>query len=137
MLRPLKAVIDTNIFISAYLGSANCLGILDAFKKNRFILTAPLKNEIRTVLKRPELTGLSDREVDIFFKINEPNTMTVETITSITICRDPQDNKILEAAAAARADIIVTGDKDLLTLNSFHVIPIVTPKEFLKRLKMA
>ena len=137
MRKRFKAVIDTNIFVSAYLGSTNCLSILNAFKNRRFtlILSKPIKKEIKAVLMRPELTGLSEKEVDLFFKINELNTIIMETATPITICRDPEDNKILEAAIAARADMIVTGDKDLLTLKNIEGIHIATPREFLQILK--
>ncbi len=57
-----------------------------------------------------------------------------ETITvnlNITACRDPKDDKFLEVAVAGHADIIVTGDKDLLALHPFEGIPIVTPATFL------
>jgi len=56
----------------------------------------------------------------------------VKTKEEITVCRDPKDNMILELAVAGQADYIVTGDKDLLALNPFRKIQIVTPAEFLK-----
>jgi len=52
----------------------------------------------------------------------------------MTACRDPKDDKFLEAALAAEADCIVSGDADLLILNSFENIPILRPAEFLARL---
>jgi putative PIN family toxin of toxin-antitoxin system len=55
----------------------------------------------------------------------------------VTACRDPKDDKFLEAALAAGADCIVSGDTDLLDLNPFEEIPTgvaVRPAEFLARL---
>jgi predicted nucleic acid-binding protein len=52
----------------------------------------------------------------------------------ITACRDPSDNKFLEVAVAGEADLIVSGDDDLLVLNPFREIPIVTPRAFLQML---
>jgi len=52
----------------------------------------------------------------------------------VTICRDPKDDKFLEAALAGRADCIVSGDADLLNLTPFEDIPILRPAEFLARL---
>ncbi len=49
-------------------------------------------------------------------------------------CRDPKDNKFLEAALSGRADCIVTGDQDLLILHPYQSIPILQPAEFLARL---
>lgn len=51
------------------------------------------------------------------------------------VCRDPQDDAILATAVAARADLLVTGDKDLLVIGSFQGIPIVPPAECLVRLR--
>jgi uncharacterized protein len=53
---------------------------------------------------------------------------------SVTVCRDPKDNKFLEVAATGRADVIVTGDDDLLVLHPFRGIPILGPREFLTML---
>jgi putative PIN family toxin of toxin-antitoxin system len=55
----------------------------------------------------------------------------VEIRNTVSICRDPTDNKILEAADIGRADCIVTGDRDLLVLGEFRGIPIVMPSDFL------
>ena len=51
----------------------------------------------------------------------------------IDICRDPKDNKFLELAVSGKADFIITGDQDLLVLNPFRNIEIITINEFLTR----
>ena len=53
----------------------------------------------------------------------------------ITVCRDPKDNKFLELAVNGHADMIVSGDADLLALNPFREIPIVTPATFVQSLR--
>lgn len=50
------------------------------------------------------------------------------------ICRDPNDTKLLALALAGRADCIVTGDRDLLTLNGAEGLSILTPQAFFERL---
>jgi predicted nucleic acid-binding protein len=50
---------------------------------------------------------------------------------AIRACRDPKDDKFLELAVHGRADLIVTGDQDLHTLNPFRGIAILTPNAFL------
>ena len=53
------------------------------------------------------------------------------TITEgVTLCRDPDDDKFLEQALNGRADVIVSGDDDLLVLDTFRGIPIITPAAF-------
>ncbi len=52
----------------------------------------------------------------------------------VILCRDPHDNYLLETCAAGHADVLVTGDKDLLVLKSFEATVIVTPKQFVDEL---
>ncbi|HMC53996.1 MAG TPA: putative toxin-antitoxin system toxin component, PIN family [Gemmatimonadaceae bacterium] len=59
----------------------------------------------------------------------------IDVLQSIRASRDPKDDKFLEAAVNGRADVIVTGDKDLLALNPFRGIAIVTPADYLTREK--
>ena len=54
-----------------------------------------------------------------------------EPTEAIAECRDPKDNKFLELAFCGKADCIISGDDDLLALNPFREIPIITPREFL------
>jgi predicted nucleic acid-binding protein len=49
----------------------------------------------------------------------------------VAVCRDPTDDKFLELAVNGGADVIVTGDIDLLVLDPFRRIPIVTPRDFM------
>lgn len=49
----------------------------------------------------------------------------------VSECRDPKDDKFLEVAPNGRADVIVSGDADLLTLNPWRAIAIVTPEDYL------
>jgi uncharacterized protein len=51
---------------------------------------------------------------------------------TVKVCRDPHDDIFLECAALAKADLLVAGDKDLLTLGVYKGTPIVTPAEYLR-----
>jgi len=57
----------------------------------------------------------------------------VEIRERIRICRDPSDDKFLEAAVNGGADLLLTGDADLLALNPFRGTRIMTPGEYLGR----
>lgn len=52
----------------------------------------------------------------------------------VTDCRDPKDNKFLDLALAANAQILVSSDSDLLVLHPYRTIHIITPSEFLKKI---
>jgi hypothetical protein len=57
----------------------------------------------------------------------------VSVHAKVTICRDVKDDKLLALALDGNADFIVTGDKDLLVLNPFEGIPIITPLDYFAR----
>jgi predicted nucleic acid-binding protein len=57
----------------------------------------------------------------------------VPITSSIRACRDARDDKLLELAVDGRADLIVTGDLDLLELHPFRGIAILTPNDYLQR----
>jgi putative PIN family toxin of toxin-antitoxin system len=69
-------------------------------------------------------------------KIMLENAVRVNISGSLSgICRDPNDDFILECAATGKADLIVTGDKDLLFLHPYQHIEILTPRKYLDKAK--
>jgi putative PIN family toxin of toxin-antitoxin system len=62
-----------------------------------------------------------------------PNALRVIVTGKLSgICRDPNDDFILECAETGKADLIVTGDKDLLSLKMYGTIKILTPRQYLE-----
>ena len=88
--------------------------------------------ELVEVLQRPKFDKYADRyDRDAFLSSLLQLAVHVSINLEITACRDPKDNIILELAVSGNADYIITGDADLLVLNPFRGIAIVTPAEFL------
>jgi uncharacterized protein len=126
-----RAVLDTNVLVSGLGWGGLPAAILDAVSDGRVVLitSAPLLDELRRVLAYPKLAkvvgdaaGLAD--------IIAASSVVVEPDRVLAVVNDESDNRVLEAAAAAAADYIVSGDKDLLDLSSFEGIPIVTAAQF-------
>ena len=82
---------------------------------------------MRAVIDRPA----DQREL---LAILREAAIVVNPTRRVTDCRDPADNALLECALAGETDVLVTGDKDLLTLHPFRGISILRPTEFLHRL---
>jgi putative PIN family toxin of toxin-antitoxin system len=57
----------------------------------------------------------------------------VPIVHSVRECRDPKDDKFLELALNGRADLILTGDSDLLSMNPWRDVPVLSPAEYLRR----
>ncbi len=129
-------VIDTNILISAFLlteTSNAALTLKKARDTGKIIMSEESFTELFDVLVRPKFDKYIslDKRLQLLADLKSIiKTVTVET--KITVCRDPKDNKFLELAIAGNASCIVTGDNDLLVLNPFNKIPILTPADFLR-----
>lgn len=84
------------------------------------------------VLKRKKFDRyLSFQSRSRLLKTLLDKAIVVEIEQSIQACRDPKDDKFLELAVCGNATVIISGDKDLLDLNPFRGIQIITPQEFL------
>ena len=95
----------------------------------------PLLEELVDVLNRPRIRRkyrLADQDIQTVLSLILLRGEAVIPQERITACRDPKDNKFLEVAVAGKADVIVSGDRDLLVLHPFAGIPILAPVAFLK-----
>ncbi len=93
--------------------------------------------ELVDVLHRPRIRnkyGITPGDVATVLTLIDLRGELVMPQRRITACRDPKDNQVLDVATSGRADIIVSGDDDLLVLNPFEGIPIVVPADFLAML---
>jgi len=90
------------------------------------------EQELFVTLARPRLAPL----IEPHFRDWLHELMAAAELIAITeriaACRDPKDDKFLELAVNGHADLIVTGDADLLALNPFREIPVVTPAMFVQ-----
>lgn len=134
----LRAAVDTNIFISGLLGSFVNRTIINALKESEFelVISRLLLEEIWLVAERPKFHNLIAKEqVNELIGTITDQALFVKPTKIPEIVFDPADNELLASALEAKADFIVTGDKELLSFKSFHSIPIIVPKEFVERLK--
>ena len=81
---------------------------------------------------RPKFDRYISKEVRQLFLEEYKSLSTNITIADhVKLCRDPKDDKYLELALSGKADCIITVDVDLLVLNPFENIPVISPDEFL------
>ena len=133
----MRVVIDTNVVVSGLMKTDSTpAAVVQAARREAFewIASDDLLAEMQRVLARPSVqrqTGLSDADAAHFQQQVTELATRVEPTQRIDISRDPDDNRVLEAAFAGEADYIVTGDRDLLELGSYEGIRIVTPADFI------
>jgi putative PIN family toxin of toxin-antitoxin system len=131
----LRVVLDTNVVVSALLlaGSISRQAFDKALNRGTLLISAPTLLELTEVLHRPQFNKYLLEEERMRFLVGLlKESELVETTEAITDCRDPKDNKFLELALCGKADCIISGDDDLLVLNPFREIAIITPRELLR-----
>jgi len=128
----MRVVVDTNIFVSAALKQGSLPGIALHQAAQHYILlkSATTEAQLFEVIARPYLAPLIRPETRSWITQLMASAEPVTIVERVTACRDPTDDKFLELAINGHADLILTGDKDLLVLNPFRGILIVAPATF-------
>jgi putative PIN family toxin of toxin-antitoxin system len=131
-------VLDTNVLISALLFTGAPSGLVPLWQNGviTVLLSRAILDEYLRVLTYPrfhlteeEIRALVEDELLPYFEVVNPKKR------QRVIRRDPSDDKFLECAVAGRADVIVSGDSDLLELGNYQRIRIQSPAAFLAAIK--
>lgn len=134
----MRFVFDTNVIVSAVLlaGSIPRQAFDKGLDEGTILISIPVLLELAEVLSRKKLDKYLLEEERMRFLIALIKEVELVEVTEVvTDCRDNKDNKFLELAVSGKADCVISGDEDLLTLNPFRAIPILTPREFLYSFK--
>ena len=138
----MKVVLDANVLVSAALSGSGSPGrIVTMWNEAAFeLLTSiTLLHELEVVFGRQRLLrqlGWSAQEGQDFVEaLRSAGTIVNPDIELEVVQRDPDDNRVLEAAVAGEADYIVSGDRDLLDLGEYGGIRILRPAEFVALLE--
>ena len=136
---PLRVVCDTNVAVSALVFRAGRLGWLREAWSSRAVVPLVSRDtlaEFVRVLRYPKLRLEAGETKDLIaqYMENAETVAQVGTAARIPQCRDPDDRVFLRLAYAARADALVTGDADLLSLAGRSRIPILAPAALKRRL---
>jgi len=127
----MRVVFDTNVLIAAFITEGLCSAILTRARKKEFELficpkiLEEFKKILSEKLKAPQ--NLIKEALDIILEASK-EIYSVENIQGI--CRDQDDDQIISCAASAKADYLVSGDKDLLEMATFKGIKIISPRAF-------
>ena len=135
-----RIVNDTNVIISAAFGGKPLEAVLRAFRDHEIYVSDSIARELETTFLK--LGKKIPREITPIIQDKIHRLMAfarnVQVSTKVALCRDPKDDHYLSLCKEAKADFLITGDKDLLSLPPAilqkHGIPsrIVTPSSFLE-----
>ena len=133
----MKLVLDTNIFISSFFWGGNprkiMIRIIDG--KDTLFVSNEILREIFFVMTRPKF-NVNHRQINLFVDSIEEVACHVTSLGVIQgVCRDSDDDKILECAVLGNVDFMISGDNDLLSLKEFRGIPIMTASEYIEKVE--
>ena len=125
-----RVIVDTNVLISRLLIPHSVAGraVSRLIKITRLLVSEDTLAELAQTLARDKFNpyvSLEDRQE--FFRLYARLAEWVPISSTVRVCRDPKDDKFLELAVDGQAQMLVTGDKDLLALSPYGKIQILTP----------
>ena len=131
----MKVFLDTNVLVSAMATRGLCADVLrEILTSHQLIVSIPLFNELRRVLRQK--LQIPDELIDDAIEMlqQDAHFATPSTLSDVKI-RDKDDLMILSSALDGSADLLVTGDKELLNLGKIRDMEIVSPRGFWKRIR--
>ncbi|AFY60856.1 putative toxin-antitoxin system toxin component, PIN family [Synechococcus sp. PCC 6312] len=129
-----RFVVDCNILVSAALSkvSVSRQGLNKVIQSGTLLFSQATLTELELVLSRPKFTRYItplERQLFIFQVVQTAEIVSIDC--QIQACSDPKDDMYLELAVSGKATLLLTGDRDLLTLNPYQGIPILTLTQWL------
>jgi uncharacterized protein len=133
----LRVVLDTNVLVSAIISDGKSRELLKKGIANQYsiLISDPILRELTVVLKRPKFKVSEDEVKNIILAIIRTAEVIMVKTKIKAVKEDPKDDMIIETAIDGGADIIVTGDSHLLSLETFRGINITTVEKLLATLQ--
>ncbi len=128
----MKALFDTNVLLAAFLTEGVCEKLLTRARKRQFsLVTCPfILREFERILTRKFSATKQEKETALALIAEAAVEIVHPSEIPAGACRDSDDDNVLACAAAAAAEYLVTGDRDLLHMKTFKGIRIILPRDF-------
>ena len=127
----MRVVLDTNVLIAAFIARGVCADVFERVVDEHELLLSPfILEEFERVMARK--FGLNrGRVTRAVALLRRKGGVCEPAPLEIPVCRDPDDDQVLALGLEGKAQVLVTGDDDLLVLGSFEGFPIISPRAFL------
>lgn len=126
----MRVLLDTNVLLAAYLTRGVCHELLEHCKRSHRIVTSDrLLREFEAKLVK-KVKAPAEKAAAAVALVRAEAEVVSPAPLEIAVSRDPDDDWVLATASAGRCDCIVTGEKDLLVLDAFAGIPVISPGSF-------
>jgi putative PIN family toxin of toxin-antitoxin system len=130
----MRIFFDTNVLASAFATRGLCAEMYELVALNhQLVIDEPVDGELLRILAG-KLRVPSDKIAKLRRELSEFEWAPASDAPLASPIRDPADRAVVACAIAARADVVVTGDKELLDLRKIRSMPVVSPRELWRRL---
>lgn len=132
----MRIVLDTNVLVSAVLKKSSSPSLVLGLAQRDYTMLKSCESdkELRRVLLKPYIQKIVDPSTTALIEAALQASELIAITRRITACRDPMDDKFLELAVNGNANVIISGDKDLLSMAEFQGVPIISPAMFRRAL---
>lgn len=125
----MKVAIDTNVLVAAIHTRGLCSDILIAcLQKHRVVLSDYILEEVHRILVT-KLNATEKESRAITSRLRSDSEIVVPAVIPIDACRDRSDLPVLGTAVAGNAEVLITGDSDLLEVKEYRGVKVVNPRE--------
>jgi putative PIN family toxin of toxin-antitoxin system len=127
----MRVVLDTNVLIAAFIARGACGDVFERVVNEHELILSPfvLEEFERVMTRKLGLDG--DRVARAVTLLRRKGIVVEPAPLDSPVCRDPDDDQILALTREYGVRVLVTGDDDLLVLDAFEGVPIISPRQFL------
>lgn len=131
----MRIVLDTNVIVAAFASRGLCAEVFEVCITGHTLVTSDfILDEIRSsLLKKLKLPKHVVREVIEYLR--DVSEIVEPDLINRSVCKDKDDLPVIGTATKGNASYIVTGDADLLSVENYRGIDIITPRQFWERLR--
>jgi uncharacterized protein len=135
--KSLRLVIDTNLWINFIISKKlNLLEPIVFAENTRILFCSELVEELQATITKPKLKKyFSENALEEMLTVFDPYIDFITVKSTVSICRDPNDNFLLALAKDGKANYLLTGDNDLLDIGKYEKTIIIKISEFLEQNK--
>lgn len=135
--KSLRLVIDTNLWISFIISKKlNLLEPILFDENTRILFSSELVEELQATITKPKLKKyFSENALEEMLTVFDPYIDFITAKSTVSICRDPNDNFLLALAKDGKANYLLTGDSDLLDIGKYKKTIIIKISQFLEQNK--
>jgi putative PIN family toxin of toxin-antitoxin system len=127
----MRVVLDTNVLVAAFIARGVCTDVFERVVSDHQLILSPFILEEFERVMRDKIGLDRDRVARALALVRRKGEVFEPGRLEVPVCRDADDDHVLALAVEGGAEVLVSGDDDLLVIGSFEAVPIITPRQFL------